>query len=280
GIPFTLSTVAAESIETVAADHAAAGGAPGGAWFQLYAPTQAEMRRDLVARAQAAGAGALVVTVDVPVGSRRERQRRARVAMPPALSLGLALDLARRPAWVAATLRHGIPRFANLLPYASPAETADITAFLRTSLSHAITRDHLAELRDLWSGPLVVKGLMHPEDAVAAADLGADAVWVSNHGARQLDLAPAAIDALPGVVSALAGRVPVLFDSGLRSGADVARAVALGADMCFLGRAFAWGVCALGAPGAAHAIAILREELASVMTQTGCVALSELRDRL
>ena len=270
---YCLSTVAGESIEAV-------GDAAPGSWFQLYTPNDAAMRHDLIARARAAGFEALVVTVDVPVASRRERQRRAGVGMPPRIGPAMLLDFLRHPAWLAATLRRGRPTFKNLTPYASEAEMTLLSAFVNARLSQSITPDILAEIRRDWDGPLLVKGILDPAEALVALDAGADGIVVSNHGGRQLDPAPAAIDMLPRVAEAVAGRAAIVMDSGLRSGADIARALALGADAVLLGRPFLWSCAAGGDAGARHAFDILGEDLRNVMHQLGCPTPAKLAEHL
>lgn len=274
GLPFTLSTVAGEELE------AAAKVAGENFWFQLYTPSDADMRRDLIARAEAAGAGALVVTVDVPLSSRRERQKRAGLGRPIFSRPFNVVDFAFRPAWLSATLARGAPRFRTIERYASPAQRRNMPAFVQSHFSLAVTPEVFAEIRAQWRGPLIVKGVMDPADVETSLDLGADGIWVSNHGARQLDPAPAAIDVLPRLVEKIDSRAAVLFDSGVRDGGDIARAVALGAQMVFLGRPFAWAVGAAGRSGAHVAMTILRDELANVMAQLGCARPADLRDRL
>lgn len=273
GIPYCLSTVAGESLEDIAKVNP-------DFWFQLYPPTHAEARRELIKRAEDAGAKALVLTLDIPRSSRRERQRRAGVGMPPKTTPRLIADVLSRPAWALATWKRGVPTMRTLAPYVPSGDMTKMAEFTARNLAFDLTPEGVAEIRDLWPGTFIVKGVMHPEDAERLVEIGADAIWVSNHGGRQLDIGAASIDALPGIVEAVGSRAEIIFDSGINSGADVARAVALGAKMCFLGRGFVWGVAAMGAPGAAHAEAILRDELENVMAQLGCHRLDELRERL
>ncbi|SFI20228.1 alpha-hydroxy acid oxidase [Albimonas pacifica] len=273
GIPYCLSTVAGESLEDIARVNP-------DFWFQLYAPTQEAARKDLIRRAHDAGAKALVLTVDIPRSSRRERQRRAGVGMPPKTTPRLIADVLSRPSWALATWRRGVPTMRTLAPYVPAGDMKTMAEFTAKNLGHDLTPEAVAEIRDLWPGTFIVKGVLHPEDAEKMVEIGVDAVWVSNHGGRQVDIGCAAIDALPGIVAAVGERTEIIFDSGIASGADVARAVALGAKMCFLGRGFVWGVAALGAPGAGHAEFILRDELSNVMSQLGCHRLDELKERL
>lgn len=273
GVPYVLSTVAGETME------AAAKAAGASFWFQLYAPRDAAMRADLIARAKAAGAGALVVTVDVPAASRRERQKRAGVAMPPKLTPRLLADLALHPRWLAGMRRRGLPRFRVIEGYAPAHERDDMGVFINREFTTAVTPAVLADIRAQWSGPLWVKGVMHPADVEASLAAGADGIWVSNHGARQLDPVPASAEVLPGLVRAVAGRAEVVFDSGVRDGADVARALAMGARMAFLGRPFVWAAAA-GPEGPPLALELLRAELANVMVQLGVGRPADLPERL
>ncbi len=273
-IPFVLSTVGTQSPETVGRI------ADGMGWFQLYPPRDLALRESLLNRAAAAGFTTLVVTADVPDRSRRERQRKAHIRVPPKIGPQLIRQSALRPAWSLAMLRNGMPRFRALEDYVDEATMQNTAGFVGASLGGTLSFDYLAEVREHWEGPLVVKGILDPDDAQRCVDTGADAIQVSNHGGRQLDGALAAIDALPPVLDRIGGVVPVLFDSGVRSGLDIARAIALGASFVFCGRAFLYGIAALGAPGADHAFQILREDFLNVMTQTGCASLAELADRL
>jgi len=273
-IPYVLSTVATEEPEVAGPN------ADGMGWFQLYPPREEALRTDLIDRAADSGFTALVVTADVPTASRRERQRKARVRVPPVIGPKLVFQSAIHPAWAIGILRHGLPRFRGLEKYIDQATMKNTAGFVGASLGGTLSFDYLSLVRDQWKGPLVVKGILDPDDAQRCVDHGADAVQVSNHGGRQLDGSPGAIDALPPVIERVGDSVPVLFDSGVRSGLDVARAIALGASFVFCGRAFMFGLGALGEAGASHAYEILREDLVNVMAQTGCTELSQLADRL
>jgi L-lactate dehydrogenase (cytochrome) len=273
-IPYVLSTVGTQSPETIgpiAGDNG---------WFQLYPPRDSEIREDLLDRVAASGISTLVVTADVPTASRRERQRKARVRMPPTIGPRLVFDSILRPAWSTGILRNGLPRFRTVENYIDGANLKNAAGFVGASLGGTLSYDYLAEVRARWDGPIVMKGILSPKDAQRCIDTGADAIQVSNHGGRQLDGAVAAIEALPAIVDSVGGAVPVLFDSGVRDGLDVARAIALGADFVFCGRAFMFGLGAFGQQGAEHALDILHEGLVNVMVQTGCSTLDELSLRL
>ncbi len=273
-IPYVLSTVATEKPEVAGPN------AKGMGWFQLYPPRDEAIRDHLLDRVAGAGFTTLVVTADVPAPSRRERQRKARIRVPPVIGPTLIAQSITRPAWALGTARHGMPGFPGLEEYVDRATLAKTAGFVGAHLGGTLSWDYLAALRERWAGPLVVKGLLDPDDAARAVDHGADGLVVSNHGGRQLDGAPASIEALPGVVDRVGGRTAVLFDSGVRSGLDVARAIALGADFVFAGRAFMFGLGALGEAGPDHVVDILHADLVNVMTQTGVTELSALRDRL
>lgn len=273
-IPYVLSTVATERPEVAGPN------AGGMGWFQLYPPRDETIRASLVERAAASGFTALVVTADVPAPSQRERQRKARIRVPPKIGPSLVAQAVRRPAWTLALLRNGLPRFRALEDYLDRATMQKSAGFVGANLGGTLSYAYLEELRPLWDGPLVVKGILDPADAQRCVDVGADAIWVSNHGGRQLDAAPASIDVLGDVVDRVGSSVPVVFDGGVRSGLDVARALALGASFVFCGRAFMFGLGALGRPGVAHALDILTEGLRNVMIQTGCERVDELADRV
>jgi L-lactate dehydrogenase (cytochrome) len=273
-IPYVLSTVATEEPEVAGPN------ADGMGWFQLYPPRDKELRDSMIARARTSGFTTLVVTADVPAPSRRERQRKARVRVPPSIGPRSVLQAASRPAWTLGVLRNGLPRFRGLEQYIDSATLKRMAGFIGANLGGTLSWEYLDEVRSLWDGPLVVKGILDPDDAKRCAAAGADAVWVSNHGGRQLDASIPSISALPEVVERVEGAVPVLFDSGIRDGVDVARALALGASFVFAGRPFMFGLGALGVDGPAHTLQILREGLVSTMHQLGVEHLGELGDRL
>ncbi len=271
--PHVLSTVATNTPEVVGPLAGDMG------WFQLYPPRDDALRSDLLDRVEGAGYRTLVITADVPKGSRRERQRKAHIRVPPKITPRLMWQSVTHPAWSMAVLRHGIPRFRTIEQYLDGTSLASVAGFVGASLGGSLSFDYVAEVRARWTGNIVVKGILDPADARRSIDVGADAIWVSNHGGRQLEAAPAAISCLPAIAAEIGDEVPVLFDSGVRSGADVARAISRGADFVFAGRPFYFGLGALGADGAGHAYEILHDGLLNVIHQTGCVRPAELRER-
>lgn len=272
-VPYVLSTVGTGRVEEVGP------ATDGMGWFQLYPPRDPDVLRDLLDRVRAAGFTTLVVTADVPAAGMRERQVKAGIGAPPRVTPKLLARAGVRPAWSANILRHGLPRFRTIEKYVERPTLTRVSQFLVDGLGGVLSWDYLAEIRDQWSGPLVLKGLLDLADVDRALSDGVDGIVVSNHGGRQFDAAPASIDVLPEVVAHVAGRVPVLFDGGIRSGVDVARAVALGADFVLVGRAYMFGLAALGDRGADHVTEILRTGLINAMNQAGCRTLAELRDR-
>ena len=276
GIPFTLSTASIISMERVAEE------AGGRLWFQLYMLPERRMSHQLVARAKAAGYEALVVTVDTAATPNREYNRRNGFVLPMRITTRNAVDVALHPAWFLTVflrymLRSGIPMLENYpdelrqrLTSNKPGQQPGLPK------SDSINWADLRELRRLWTGPLMVKGVLHPDDAAMAADSGADGVIVSNHGGRNLDCAMSTLEALPAVVDRVGHRCDVMVDSGFERGSDIAKALALGAKGVFVGRAPLWGVSAAGQPGAERALAILREELDRVLAFAGCADVSAL----
>ena len=276
GFPYTLSTVAGESIERVAK----VGGDM--AWFQLYPPRDRDICFDLMRRAHDVGVDTLVVTADVPAPSRRERMR---IAGAPLGSRGnsmysptVLLQAAMRPNWALRMLMNGGPRFRNMEPYAARDKTLPITKFIGSQLNGGLDWDYLDVIRDKWPGKLLLKGILHGQDAERAMRQGCDALVVSNHGGRQLDAAPHPLHQLPHIRSVVGNKVPLIVDSGICSGLDVAKALASGADFILIGRAFMYAVAALGDNGGEHAAAILFEELRDVMAQLGVQSIAGLSE--
>lgn len=276
-IPYCLSTVATrlpEEIGPLAGDRG---------WFQLYPPTDPDIRRDLLLRARSNGFRTLILTVDVPGTSRRERQRRAQLSFPPKLTPSMLYQMAIRPEWSIRTLLNGTPRLRLMEEYVKPDRNAPSTGHAGYLLRAAPDWDYLAATRAEWDGPMVVKGVLEPEVAARLKSEGVDAVWVSNHSGRQFDGAPASIDVLPAVRAAVGPGYPLIFDSGVESALDILRALALGADFVMLGRGFHYALGAFGARGAAHLVHVLREGLIADMTQIGITrpkqAASRLMDR-
>ena len=269
GIPYCLSTVASQSPEDLA-PHLGKN-----AWFQMYPPRVPEIRADMLRRARASGFSSLILTVDVPVASRRERQTRSGLTNPPRLTPRLLAQSAVRPAWSMAMARHGMPHMRMLDKYVSGttqnlSSTAHVGYLLRTSPDW----DYVNWLRDAWDGPFIVKGVLRPEDAARLDRLGSDAIWVSNHAGRQFDAAPAAIDMLPSIRAVTS--LPIIFDSGIETGLDIVRALALGADFVMLGRGFHFALAALGPKGIDQLIDILTKDLLANMGQLGARSLKDL----
>jgi len=274
-VPYVLGTVGGLTIEDAARI------APDVLWFQLYrlARNDHTLGFDLMRRAEAAGVHVFVMTVDVPVRTTRPREVVVGLGggkFSP--DLRMIFDMLRSPGWLAALAREGHPRFANLKPYAGEnASLNDVIAFTRDEMGGAFTWDEIARFRERWKGPLVLKGIMHPADAARALSLGVEGIWVSNHGGRQIEALPASIDVLPAIAAEVGARATILLDSGVRSGTDVVRALALGANAAFAGKAFLWGLGALGADGPQHVIDLLRDETRATLGQIGAHSPAEAR---
>jgi len=264
GIPFTLAISSTTGLEKIADE------AGGRLWFQIYVWEDRQLTYDLVERAAQAGYEALVVTVDVNLGVNREFNLRNGYGNPFKPSYPTVRDILLKPGWFMNVLMRyytssGMPRQANMPPIARNVHGA----VLRGTDSK-ITWDDIAKLRDRWKGKLIVKGLMRPDDARRAASVGADAVVISNHGARNVDMAPAPIDVLPSVVSEVGGKVAVVLDSGIRRGSDMVKAYALGADAVLVGRAALFGCAAGGQAGAERALNLLKREYELTLAHLGC----------
>jgi L-lactate dehydrogenase (cytochrome) len=275
GLPVGLSTYGTASIEEI--------GAIAGPlmWFQLYPLKDEAIEQDLLKRFAAVGGEVLVVTVDIPGPTRRERDIANGLSMPPRRDWRTWMQCAMRPGWSLATLRAGVPQFLNIIRYL-PEGADDATAleFLGSIMAAHVSPARLSRYRDLWKGRLVVKGVLGVEDARIAADCGADGIVVSNHGGRQLDAALTAPEALPPIRQAVGDRLAVLADGGARTGLDIARLLAKGADFVLLGRAMTFALAAMGPSGPAHALHVLTEELRGTLTQIGCTDHRRLADFL
>jgi L-lactate dehydrogenase (cytochrome) len=275
-IPYSMSTVATQTPEDVASYLGS------NAWFQMYPPRDEAIRKDMLTRAKASGFNALILTVDVPVASRRERQTRGGLTQPPKLTGRLAMQAAMCPTWLAGIRTTGMPRMKLMDGY---ADTVKLNKTMRSSTAHVgyLLRtspdwDYVKWLRDEWDGPFIVKGVSRPEDAAHLQTAGVDAIWVSNHAGRQFDAALSTIEMLPQVRAATS--LPVIFDSGIESGLDILRALALGADYVMLGRAWHYALGALGADGPTHLADILAKDMVSCMGQIGAKTLADLPNRL
>ena len=266
-IPVCLSTFGSSSIEDMAKR------AFGNVWFQLYVGPSVDDAMDLVQRAKNAGYEYLVLTVDVPVVSARLREQRQGFERPFRMRPRQFLDFAVHPTWVFQTLVNGVPQPVNVSP---GDETANKPTFTRNENRGHIDWQFLDQLRERWTGKLILKGVMSADDAVRIRDAGVDAVYVSNHGGRQLDAAPAAIDMLPEIRQAVGVDYPLIFDSGIRSGEGIVKALALGADFVMLGRPFLYASGADGQQGVYRLVELLKNDMLLVMAQIGCTEVAHL----
>lgn len=274
GIPYCLSTVAAQPPETIGPI------AGGRGWFQLYPPSDPDVRRDMLARARDAGFSTLVFTVDLATMSRRERQRKSGLTNPPRITPRLALQVAMRPVWALAMAPLGMPRMRTLENYVQMNRALPSSAHAGALMRTAPDWDYLRALRAEWNGPLIAKGVLRGADVAPLRDAGVDAIWVSNHAGRQFDAAPASMAGLHAVRAAAGPDYPVIYDGGVESGLDVLRAMAHGADFVMLGRAWHYGLGAAGARGAAQVLHILREDMKACMGQMAIARPQQARRHL
>jgi (S)-mandelate dehydrogenase len=279
GVPYTLGVVGGATIEAVASI------APDVLWFQLYRCGRNDHRIafDLMSRADAVGVQALMVTLDTPVRTVRPREMAVGLGRSSHFRPTAAMfwQILTHPRWASAFLSYGQPRFANFQKYVGEnASLSDMIDFAQREMTGIFTWDELARYRDCWKGPMIAKGIMHPADAEKAVSIGFDGIVVSNHGGRQIEALPAPIDCLPGIVRAVGKKAIVLFDSGIQSGTDVVRALALGARAVFAGKALLWGLGALGANGAEYVLRLLQEETQGALTQIGATSVSHAGEAL
>ena len=274
-IPFILSTVTTMDIER------ASELTEGKAWFQLYNPVEETIRTDIIKRAAAAQCPVLVLLSDVPTFGYRPRDFKNHLALPPKMTLRNILQVFGKPNWALQTLKYGIPSFNTLKPYTPDGlNLRQLGAFMDRTFSGKLNAEKIKPIRDQWKGKLVLKGVASERDTKDAIAMGFDGIIVSNHGGRQLDASASTIKVVQNLQAKYADKIEIMMDSGLRSGPDIARAMASGAKFTFLGRAFMYGVAALGNVGAEHTIDILKTQFKQVMDQLCCEKVSDLPDHL
>jgi L-lactate dehydrogenase (cytochrome) len=267
GIPYTLSTMSICSIEDVAE------AVEQPFWFQLYVIRDRGFVRDLIERAKAANCSALVVTLDLNVLGQRHCDVKNGLTVPPEMSLANVLDIATKPTWAMSVFRGKRKTFGNLAGHVKGMNDVNsLATWVSQQFDPTFTWNDIAWIRSLWPGTIIIKGILDVEDAKIAATLGIDGIVVSNHGGRQLDGAPSSIAALPPIVDAVGSELEILFDGGIRTGADILRALALGARACMLGRAYVYGLGAAGEAGVTKALDILRSEFDVALALTGTTA--------
>ncbi|HEX3338298.1 MAG TPA: alpha-hydroxy acid oxidase [Pseudolabrys sp.] len=270
-IPFILSTMSICSIEHVAE----ATTKP--FWFQLYVIRDRGFSKDILTRAANAGCTTLVLTVDLQVLGQRHRDIRNGMTVPPEIRLKNVVDIATKPGWVLSILKGKSRNFGNLAGHVKGMEdVTSLAEWTNSQFDPALNWKDVEWIKKIWPGKLIIKGILDVDDAKTAVKLGADAIVVSNHGGRQLDGAPSSISALPAIAQAVGSDTEVLFDGGIRTGADILRALALGARACLIGRAYVYGLGAGGKAGVAKAIDILQKELSVAMALTGTTRVADI----
>ncbi|MBL7805300.1 MAG: alpha-hydroxy-acid oxidizing protein [Saprospiraceae bacterium] len=274
-VPFVLSTVTTASIERI-------GEVTGGRfWYQLYHPADPAVRNELLDRAAAAGCEVLVVLCDVPSFGYRPKEIRNGLALPPKMTLRNMLQIAGKPHWALRTLLHGQPEFATMKNYIPKGlNLRQLGGYMNGTFSGRVNEERIAPIRERWKGKLVLKGVASEADTEMAVRLGFDGIIVSNHGGRQLDPGQSSIRALLPIVQQYQNRIKIMFDSGIRTGPDIARALACGAEFTFLGRTFMYAVAALGEAGGDHAMTMLKTQLRQVMEQVCCAKAADFPKHL
>ncbi len=264
-IPFVLSTVTTSSIEKIAEI------TQGKAWFQLYHPAEEKVTNDILKRAEDSGYDVLVILADVPTFGYRPRDIRNGLAMPPRMTLANMLQILRKPKWALQTLKYGQPAFKILEPYMPKGlDLKQLGAFMDATFSGRLNEEKVKALRDKWKGKIVIKGIANVVDVEKSIALGMDGIIISNHGGRQLDAGESTIHSLQKIIKTYQGKTKIMIDGGIRSGPDIARMLASGAEFTFMGRPFMYGVAALGKQGGNHTINILKTQLQQVMEQICC----------
>ena len=263
-IPFVLSTVSTSTIERISEI------TEGRAWFQLYHPAEDSLRDKIIQRV-AEHCPVLVILSDVPTFGYRNKEIKNGLAMPPRMTLHNILQIMGRPNWALRTLIHGQPSFQVMKPYMPKGMNMHhLGLFMNKTFNGRLNEEKVAAIRDMWKGKLVLKGIVNEKDVEKSIQLGIDGIIVSNHGGRQLDAGQSSIHSLKRITESYSNKIKLMMDSGLRSGPDIARTLAAGAQFTFLGRSFMYGVAALGNKGASHTIAITKRQLQQVMEQVCC----------
>lgn len=274
-LPFILSTVTTTSIER------ASELTNGKAWFQLYHPAKPEVRDSIIKRAEAAACPVLVILCDVPTFGFRPRDIRNGLSMPPKMSINNILQILGKPSWAFNTLKYGQPNFETLKPYMPKnLNLKQLGKFMDETFSGRLNEERIKPIRDMWKGKLVLKGVASTVDAEEAIRLGIDGIIVSNHGGRQLDAGESSIKPLTTIAEKYGNKIEVMMDSGLRSGIDIARAMASGAKFTFMGRSFMYGTAALGNNGGNHTMSLLKVQLKQIMEQLCCEKIEDLPNHL
>jgi len=271
GFPYCLSTVATQTPEAVGSKVGNMG------WFQLYPPKDPKIRADILKRAKENGFHTLMITADVPAPARREESRKAGMSLPVKFTPKMIWEGITHPTWTVNTLSEGLPNLRMVGAYSESKDMKSTAEYARFKFRGDLDWQYIKEVKEIWSGPVILKGILNPEDAKKALELGLDGICVSNHGGRQFDGAPAAIDALKPIKDAVGDQMEVIFDSGITSGLDIIKALALGADFVLLGKAFMYGCAALGEKGGDHVAEILMEDLIVNMKQLGVETIEEIK---
>jgi len=270
-IPFILSTVTTASIEKISEI------TEGKFWFQLYHPAENKLRDDIIDRLQNCGCKVLVILADVPVFGFRPRDIRNGLALPPRITLPNILQVMGRPIWGLSTLKHGIPEFSTMKKYMPKnLNIKQLGVYMNQTFSGKLTTEKISAIRKKWQGKLILKGVVNDEDAKLAKSLGIDGFIVSNHGGRQIDAGESSINSFSKLAPTYKNHLPLMIDSGISSGVDIARCMASGVDFTFLGRSFMFSVGALGSDGGEHAIYMLKAQLQQVLEQVGCQTPNQL----
>ncbi len=274
-IPYVLSTVSTESIETIAEL------TEGKAWFQLYHPRDEKLTDDIMKRCEEVGIKNFMVLGDVPTFGYRAKEIKNGLSLPPKITVANVLNTLLTPEWAVRTLNYGIPSFKTMEKYMeTDMNLRELGEYMNKTFDGRLNEDSVKRLRDKWKGNLIFKGIDNLEDAKKVHKAGYDGLLISNHGGRQHDAGEASITVAKSIVKEFKGKLPIMLDSGIRTGPDIARVLATGVDFVFLGRTFMYGVGALGEKGGEHTISMLKLQLQQVLEQCGCATPQELPSRL